>query len=177
MNTELTLTKSTVECYKIRSSKNSNWADITIDSNGSTGRIQIASDYGDWQRYWGACGSSFKEFLTKLNIEYAADKFGADNYFDLDKTINSLKSQIEEFCESESADIKQELLNELKILEKESSCKEEFVHKMWDSPKLLEMTDNSPDLCMSITPLFKRFWDEMWPTFIQELKNEIQVPA
>ena len=52
---ELTVTKSTVEVYKIRSNEFA-WADITIDASGNKGRISIASDYGSWQNYWGACG-------------------------------------------------------------------------------------------------------------------------
>ena len=82
MDTKFTTTRSTVECYKIRSDRGL-WADITIDANGKAGRVQIASDYGSWENYWGACGSEFKEFLCGLDIDYAAGKFGESKWFDL----------------------------------------------------------------------------------------------
>jgi hypothetical protein len=101
--------KAQCEVYMLRLRKGGGyWADITLHCHNNAGCIQIASDYGRWQYYWGACGCPFKEFLTELNdMEYVASKFGAKN-----------------------------------------------------------MDDNT-------TPQFKRFWDEVWPEFINELKNEL----
>jgi hypothetical protein len=172
MERVFTTTKSTVECYKIRDQKGL-WADITIDANGKTGRLQIASDYGSWQHYWGSCGTTFKEFLISLGIDYVAHKFGEGNWFDLDKTIASLKNQIDEYTQYDTIDdLKNELLAELKILEEEVSCKDEFIHKMWDSPKLLEMSDQCPNLVTSISPQFKKFWDTLWQEFKRVLDAE-----
>jgi hypothetical protein len=174
METSLKVSKSTVECYKIRSDKNSFWADITIDANGNAGRIQIASDYGDWQYYWGSCGSSFKEFLVKLNLEYVAHKFGESSWFDLDKTVSSLRESIKNYTDDEGE--LSELNEELENLE-ESSCKEEYVHKMWDCEKIMKICEGHPSVCASISPRFLSFWDKVWPAFISELKNEISVVA
>jgi hypothetical protein len=172
MDTNFTTTKSTVECYKMRSTKSSAWADITIDANGNTGRLQIASDYGSWQYYWGACGLSFKDFLISLNLHYVADKFGEGNWFDLDKTISNLKSNINEFTQYDTIDdLKNELLEELKNLE-ESTGKDEFIHKMWDSPKIMDMADGTPDLATSISPQFQNFWNNIWQDFKEVLKAE-----
>jgi hypothetical protein len=164
-----TIEKTLVECYKLRSTTGSYWADITIDSIGTKGRIQIASDFGSYQNYWGACGCSFKEFLQRLNIEYAADKFGEDKWFDLDATIKLLRERI--LDEFHHEDDKDEVLSELKELES-CSNKEEFCDQIRNCKNIWQMEDGMPSLCYAITPQFKRFWDEIWPVFIDHLKKE-----
>ena len=164
---ELTVTKSTVEVYKIRSNEFA-WADITIDASGNKGRISIASDYGSWQNYWGACGESFKQFLQGLNIDYAANKFGADRWFDLNGTIKYLEERIEDYA---TGDDNEGLLNELKDL-KDTSGKEEFIHVIQNCDSIMEMEDHMPDLNYSIEPSFKRFWNELWPELLREFKKE-----
>lgn len=166
--------KSTVECYKIRHSSGMYWADITIDCQGKTGRIQIASDYGDYQRYWGACGTDFKDFLSRLNIEYAADKFGADRWFDLDKTIACLKARIADNIEDEEE--RKEFADEL-IQLNNSSCLEEFCAIVRDCEKIWEFEDGTPEICYSITPQFKNFWKHVWPILLEQFKKEVPVEA
>ncbi len=92
---QYTFTKTIVECYKFRNPAGG-YADITIDAIGTTGRISIASDWGDYQYYWSACGKPFKEFLSQLGIDYLAGKFGANKFFDLDTTIRLYKEQVRE---------------------------------------------------------------------------------
>lgn len=165
-----TIKKTNVECYKLRFKAGFAWADITIDAADRTGRIQIASDYGSWEYYWGACGIEFKEFLVGLNISYAAGKFGEDKWFDQIKTIEALKIRIKEYTiEKEEL---YELNLELSNLE-DSSCKEEFTAKMWLSDKIMEMEDHCPDMINDISPSFKDFWNKIWLLFIDELKKEL----
>ncbi|WP_281991224.1 hypothetical protein [Aquimarina aggregata] len=162
------VSKSTVECYKIRCDS-FYWADITIDASGNQGRIQIASDFGNWQNYWSACGMPFKDFLKKLNIGYFASKVGADKWFDLDKTIEGLREHVNDYAQDK--DLKDGLKKELSYLEL-SDGKDEFIHKMYESNLLMDMTDQCPDMVYSIEPSFQRFWDELWPVFIAETTNE-----
>lgn len=162
------ISKSNVECYKIRCDS-FYWADINIDASGNTGRIQIASDFGDWQYYWGSCGCPFKEFLAGLNIDYVAGKFGANKWFDLDGTIKSLKETIKYFRPDK--ELKSELMGEIKNLEN-SSGENEFVHIMHDCDRIMEMTNHCPDMVYGISPGFKRFWKEIWPVFIKEIQKE-----
>ena len=77
-NKKYSINKTQCEVYKLRHECGMYWADITVDSGEKSGRIQIASDYGSWQNYWSCCGCSFKEFLTKLDMQYTAGKFGAE---------------------------------------------------------------------------------------------------
>lgn len=90
------VTKTHVECYKLRRpGTGDGWADITLDVNGNAGRIQIASDYGSWEHYWGSCGCPFKEFLINLSkdIHYAAGKFGEGKWFDQEATMADMMGQ------------------------------------------------------------------------------------
>lgn len=167
-----TISKKTIQLYKIRG-EHGYWADISIDESAlSSGRIQIASDFGSWQNYWGACGSSFKEFLTQLNIEYTAEKFGADKHFDLDATIAHLNEYLKDMvCDD---DVRKEIKSEIKELSR-VSCKEEFIQVVSNSSGIMDMTCYQPDMVYTITPLFQKFWNTLWPVFINELKTELKL--
>lgn len=171
-----TISKTTVECYKIRHPKSFYWADITVDHNGSKGRISIASDFGSYQNYWGACGCSFKEFLCKIGIHYAAEKFGADRWFDHDNTIRHFKEQILEYRRSASINAAgaRKIFDEIKQLEG-TSGESEFCSTLQSLDNLMKFYDWCPALSYSITPQFHAFWKEVWPVFINELKGELKV--
>lgn len=172
---EFTIEKSTVECYKIRHESGRYWADITVDVTSNTsGRIIISSDYGNYTNYWGACGCRFKQFLIDLNLEYAANKFGADRWFDIDRTTQGYKQKVCEYRRDETftAEKARIIYDEIKELE-ECSNKSEFEISMWNQSNLMGMYDHCPDIYYGITPQFKKFWSNIWPIFINQLKNEI----
>lgn len=172
-----TLTKSTVECYKLRDKTSGMyWADITIDAKETTGRIQIASDFGSWQNYWGACGCSFKEFLTKLDMEYFAGKVGESHWFDFDKTILQYKgyvlherrNDLIESCEA------RKMFDEIKSLDE--GGRDGFTQIMYnDCPTLMRQFDYCPDTHTSVSPQFRKFWETAWKAFVIELKAELAV--
>ena len=81
--------------YKLRNKDTSiGWADISLDGNGSRCRVSVASDYGNWSYYWGACGTDYKKFLISLGMDYVASKTGNSQFFDLESTINLNKREI-----------------------------------------------------------------------------------
>ncbi len=164
------ISKTQVECYKIKG-KHGMFATITLDYSGNQGRISIASDFGNWSNYWGACGSGFKNFLVGLDIHYAAGKFGEGHWFDLDKTIAGLKEMVNEDLPCDI--IHDELNEEIKQLE-ETSNKEEFIVCMWQCKNIMRLQDGAPDISYDISPTFKSFWTKLWPAFIQTLKLEIK---
>lgn len=147
------------------------WADINIDSQGTKGRIQIASDYGSYQNYWGACGCDFKKFLIGLNIEYAADKFEADRWFDHDATIRDFKYSVLEERRFENITSKKarEIYDEIETL-KDYTDKESFGSQMWNCSELMRLYDHCPDIKTGISPLFRKFWDGPWQIFISNIK-------
>lgn len=171
---DFSITKSTVESYKIRHKTGLYWADINIDAQGSRGRVQIASDYGNWQNFWGACGKGgFKLFLIQIDMHYAADKFGADRYFDVHKTLEGYRSTIIEHRKHDwiNAETARSLFNECKELE-DYQHKEEFVMEVWQSKELLRFFE-TPDISYDISPQFKKFWKDVWPVFTNTLNEEL----
>lgn len=169
---DVSVTKTTVECYKIRNKYT--WADITIDANGNTGRIQIASDYGSWQNYWGSCGKSFKEFLLHLDKHYVAGKFGADRWFDSEKTIKAFKQCIIEnrrngYLDFETA---REAYDEAESLN-DYTQETEFYRELDDKSEIMRLYDHCPDLSYGIESGFENFWNKVWPIFINTLESEL----
>ncbi len=169
-----TIEKSTVECYKIRGLSGSGWADITIDANGEKGRIQIASDYGSYQHFWSSCGCGFKQFLTQLNLDYVADKFRADDYFDAKKTVRNYKETLIEarkFGDMEKSRARI-IFDEIKSLE-EFYSKDSFIAQInYECPHILAYYDNTPELCESVHPRFIRFWNDCWLPLMEVFKQE-----
>lgn len=153
------------------------WADITIDADGNTGRIQIASDYGDWQHYWVACGCPFKQFLTELGIDYVASKFGESDWFDSDKTITMYRQYIKENRRDNSltAEEARSLRDDVEYLVRSGASKlSDFLHVMHgECHALMYQFNHQPDTIKTISPQFRMFWDNVWKFFITELKKEL----
>ncbi|NDV94852.1 hypothetical protein D0T84_07960 [Dysgonomonas sp. 521] len=174
---EFTINKSQCELYKIRHQSGMYWADITLDYKDKTGRIQIASDYGSWQNYWGACGCSFKEFLTKIDMWYFAGKVGESDWFDSDATHKRIKKDIIEsrrgndISEDEARDL-WDVVNDMFI---DICGKESYWHHAYDNDKLWRFyREPYAYPCITdISPQFKRFWNEAWVVFINQIKEEI----
>jgi hypothetical protein len=171
---EYTITKSTVECYKIRHPSGMYWADITIDTvpGSRQGRIQIASDYGSYQCFWGACGPTFKDFLAHINIDYAASNFGATGWFDLNETIKGIRHLALEqkaFIEKDEYKLIQSEIKDLSDYVHEH----EFINEYWNKKNLIKLYDGSyPDIVKGITPQFKKFWDTCWKVLLNEFEKE-----
>jgi hypothetical protein len=172
-----TIIKSQIECYKLRSNNSEYWADVAIDAKGKSGRISIASDFGGWQYYWGACGCSFKEFLISLDIHYVAGKFGEGRWFDAEKTVKLYKELIlqDRRREEITAEAARDMWTDLEGLEDCNS--ESFYYEFTNSSALNEHFEDGPDYCYSVSPQFKAFWERVWPVFITELKKEIAEPV
>ena len=175
--TKFSITKSTVECYKIRHESGMYWADITIDAKDHTGRIQIASDYGDWQYHWGACGETFKHFLAHLNIDYVAGKFGENDHFDEEKTIAMYRQYVKDNRKDKSltAAEARSLMDDIKYLQSSGANKlNDFLHVLHNEcHALVHQFDHQPDTVTTISPQFRMFWDNVWKFFITELKKEL----
>jgi hypothetical protein len=167
--------KSTVELYKIRHTSGCYWADITIDAHGRGGRISIASDYGNWQNYWGAAGPNFKSFLGQINEGYAADKFDVKERVDVAASVKSWREDVlkcrrqEDITDDEARELWDEIeglaLYSHSELERElltSSYLIDFLRQHSDS----EWLSQEPD------PRFGRFWKEIWPVLLAEFARE-----
>jgi hypothetical protein len=170
----MVIEKTQIELYKVRLDGGQGWADISIDAKEKSGRIQIASDWGAWQYYWGACESSFKEFLIGLDIHYTAGKFGTDRFFDQEKTLKLYKDCIEELHQFDiDQERKNRCISELKRLEEQSGTKEEFVAILHECRHLMNLFEYCPEILCKIEPGFQNFWDKIWVGFTKHLQEEI----
>lgn len=169
MNNAFNITKANIEVYWIRpKGHNSGWADISIDEGETSGRVSIASDYGGWSYYWGACGSGFKQFLIDLDIDYAAGKFGEGSYFDVETTVRGIRKDIlkerkEGYLEQEEARDLMELTDDLVDLRTADA----FASVVYRS-NIMKLYDTGPDMSTKISPSFQRFWETTWQAFIVE---------
>lgn len=178
MNYTLKKTESTTYQLRHKDGNGMYWADITLSEYDKAGRIQVASDFGDWQYYWGACGKPFKEFLLEIGKDYVAGKWGADRHFNLAKTIQVLKEWIEEDtkCGYISSGKSAALLNEIALIEEEGPITEMQLHLFADDncPALLECDAGLIEVTYDYTPQFNRFWSMVWTDFTSILKTEIK---
>jgi hypothetical protein len=166
--------KTTIELYRIRLDKGG-WADITMDDNGNAGRISIASDWGSWERFWGACGSSFKQFISTLDIHYTASKFGEDRFTDVEKTLKLWKTEVLERRKEEDISRQDARVIYDQIKELEENCdSSSLVSACQHMDELLDFFDYCPDFTTCISPTFQAFWDKIFVPFKNHLKEEIE---
>ncbi|MGI4864174.1 MAG: hypothetical protein ACRYFZ_09655 [Janthinobacterium lividum] len=170
-----TVTKSTVELYKIRHASGCYWADITIDADGGKGRISIASDYGNWQNYWGAAGPDFKAFLASINQGYAATKFGAEPQIDVDKSLKEFRRMVADYRKDRTIDKEEarDIRAELDELRDESH--QTIAQAIQHTDKLyafLYRHAGEVDFTYEDNPHFARFWKELWPLLLAEFAKE-----
>lgn len=174
---EFTTTKSTVECYKIRSTTGGYWADITIDASGNAGRIQIASDYGSWQNYWNSCGSDFKDFLGRINQDYAADKFEVEDWEDVGSTILYMKKELfaarkqDQVTAADARNIFDEIVGLKDCRRQDLAYAINTTHYL--SGFLYDIDEFQP-VQYETSPRFVRFWKEIWPVLLAEFKREAE---
>jgi hypothetical protein len=179
-NTTFTVAKSSVELYKIRHASGCYWADITIDASGHTGRISIASDWGNWSNYWGACGSDFKTFLASLNHDYVASKFGAEQWVDVEKSLGEFKKMVSSYEQHGHLSKEEALLirSEIKDLRGEPSLaiSQAIEHTEYLS-RFLYANAGEADYIYKDNPHFRAFWDNAWPIMLAEFARETAVSA
>ncbi len=169
------VTKSAVECYKFNS-KERYWAHITIDAKGNSGRIQISSDFGNWSYAGGACGEPFKKFLAGLDQDYVARNFGANKFFDAEATIQAYKDQAALY--GVMTPIYRETMAEITRLAEKATYRENFIIHLSteDGEFIMKMYDGTPEMCYTLDPGFKNFWEMIWPLLLEEFKKE-EVPT
>jgi hypothetical protein len=167
-NKSYTVTKKSIELYSFRHPSGMFWADITIDAGEKTGRISIASDFGNYSNYWGSAGCNFKQFLGQISMDYAADKFDADRWFHHQATIDLYRLYAKEVEDKTTRDL---IFREIKNLENYNQ-KEPFLVELMNSNNLVRLFDGCPEIEYTIKPQFKRLWNEVWPEMIKAFKAE-----
>jgi hypothetical protein len=172
MNTiesEYKVTKSYVTSYKIRKQNGHGWADITVDIGKECVRLQISSDYGDWQNFWGSTGIDPIDFLKKIDIGYAASKFGCGRHFNSDKTIVNIKKQIIEYRREDglSEMVARQYYDDIKEAESEFVFYEEKdLYFALQGKDIYDFFSDGLPIATEVEPGFRQFWMELWPIFL-----------
>lgn len=179
-----TIKKTSAEVYEV-------WADgefacIAIQchnfsENRNAGRIMIHSTYGAWGYCWGSTGPLFKEFLCKLDCAYTAVKFGAKDVFDETATLEAMIADLRENLEIEKFPYSTEFYEAIgfiqdRIKNPEGSF-ETWFYNSSDDYIIYNHFGYGMDLPMRHNPCpqFKGFWDQLWPLFIKQIKDELSV--
>lgn len=177
------VTAEQVTCYKVRHSSGFYWADITARVGDHSIGLQISSDFGDWQYYWGATGDDVAAFLKRLGIDYVADKFGADRQFDSDGTIKDLREQLKDYFKYEDGkdikvkDKRRKCFTALKELEELGDREESLFQHMYFSSVLSDILGVEYfDVRRRITPQFADFWKHLWPVFVEAFASDYYQP-
>lgn len=165
---------STVECYKIRRTDGVGyWADINLDLSENGIRIQIASDFGSWQYYWGTPSEDKVKFLAGLDKYYMAGKFGCDKVEDLEKTVLFYKKQVIDFRREEILDAEKAraIWKDIQTLESEAPPLTMASFIYYNLNNLTSFFIDGLDVVTVIDPGFQRFYEIVWPVFIGQLKE------
>ena len=108
-----------------------------------------------------------------------ANKFGADDWFDVDATVKDLKKAIVQRCR-EHGEVCLEARESFEAIEAAESdysgSRDLFGHSLMHS----KWTDfwgeywlDQLDICTTIEPSFRCFWEGPWQSFIDVLKQEV----
>lgn len=168
------------------------------------GEILIHSSFGSWANSWGHCGVSFDKFLMKIERGYCADKFMGEKarVFDGEATVRELRTSLIEarrtggLTRNDARSIWDWIEeNELDL----QSGGNEFVYRMNECAREAEWEDaltGRPDwdtgpgrgalhfleepwdrIRTDIDKQFEGFWRDLWPVFIEHLKQHQPNPA
>lgn len=182
------ITKSKIDVYKIRQPDGFGWADIAIDAGWLESsrdkqncfRISISSDYGNWAFFWSHPGKCWRKFLISIDMHYAANKFDASKWFDIEATARHLKAAIarKERARGEVTKAAREAFSEIELAEEEyHNSKDLFFRHLAESEWQEywgEYWLDQLEMITSVDPRFNTFWREIWPAFTDELKSEIE---
>lgn len=155
-----------IERYDVPSAKSDagwveGWATIHIDSSGFLG---IVSDFGNYAYAWGAFGSDFKAFLSRVDWDQLHSKLmsGKDRFvYDPDATRKAVEKAIAEQRDDVDEDRELDLLEDADLYDADG-FDEWVTDTRLDDPWELRQTTHEPQC--------RRFCQETWPRFLELLK-------
>jgi hypothetical protein len=165
--------KDFIERYHLRG--DSWWADITISSDGV---VNVQSDYGDYHYYWSSFGDDIKNFLIGCDYGYLYGKFGMglSRVFNQKETIKRIRREILEYRRDVPDPQSCRTFYDItKNLENENFFTTQDWAKAIEDSDLARMYDYDLSSMPCVTEdnqQLKTFLMEIWPKFIEVLKNE-----
>lgn len=177
----ITVTKSSdLELYQIRGKNFEGWADIVLIIRDKTVSVMIASDYGSFSYYWGACGFDPKQFLISLNWDYAMKNLSDYKNYISDPEANDrkVKRLIIEARRNGSLNnlTARDAWEELTELD---SCRnyDLYINELVSSEYFEEVFGEYEHLPDEKTrcPCCVEFWEKCWIPFTNQLKQELSL--
>lgn len=182
------LSTATVKKYLLRrmeeSRSSDGWANFILDcpeEGAECGRLIINSDFGNWSYFWASCGTDMRRFLISLDQQYLAHKFEETRSFVAEQTIINVKKDVlKARRDGAEKDWIRIVWKDVKWLDQFAyTCRTEndfytqvCIEGLDALQDFYEGADGLPAVT-SISPLFKRFWDECWLPFCNYLREEL----
>lgn len=176
-----TVTKSTAELYQVRGSGGSEgWGDITIVCGKESVSFTATSDYGTFSHVCTHCGGNPKQFMCKLDFDYAMKKITIGDLYvpNTAEYPNEIKRSIMTSRRGDCGLTKEEAraawddmliacdqYNGGDLLFNELYHHELFEKVFGDTEYLPSATEPS---CYAVS-----FWNDVWCPFIEQLKAEM----
>lgn len=165
--------KTKCEKYELRF-KNGDHVYITIDADGI---FNCQGSFGPYGYHWFAFGKSFKEFLCELDTGYLLNKLCEEDYLDLDKYIEKCKINVIKLRKEFEID-KDQARGLWNFFENELCGSYEVVcERLYENGLICDLCDY--DIYHSVFspkkeyhPLDEKFFKEVFPCFVEILKNE-----
>jgi len=173
------VTKSQVELYEVRSGKGSlGWGNITLKCGDQSVEVVATSDYGTFDFYWSHCGGDPKEFLCKLDFQYAMKKLTSGDLYipNPDGYENEIKERIIE-SRKEGRLTKEEAKTawDEMLLILEEYCSGDLFYNALYNHQLFYKVFGDYDYLPSSTipnPRAVDFFNEIWKPFTSYLREE-----
>lgn len=173
-----TINKSnTAERYDMRSPEGEGWAIFVIDEK--LGFVAVQSDFCDYQYMWPNHGrKSLKHFLTSGDVSYFLNKFTrGERKFDITQTVNEIGVELRHKVRIgtlQKTDYKV-ALDELSDISLSADTETEFYDLLSQTEELAKIYDDPYGIPFRTMdpPQATMFFQEIWPAFIEQLKQEI----
>lgn len=176
------ITKIKTETYSL--SGNSTWGKINLDIKDETVNVMITSDFGDYNYYWGSCGSNPKEFLASIDKQYTLKKLcqnSKENLFIPDYIQRKKQMKLDLINARKEYEINKndakEIWDNINFLPNYFHSEDEYIHELMNNNILddfYEFYDEVPS-DSKINPIVDQFWEKIWVPFTNELKNEMKI--
>ena len=178
-----TYNKVTATTYRIRG-EHFLWANITVrpfkNKKYFGVEINIKSDYGDYQYTWGSMGSDYVDFLSNVDYSYFMGKMrsnrGGGYRFSSERSEKLIREKIKRYRREGNitAPKAREFWDALEYVEFNS--KEGFFYTLMETRELFEELYGSDPIAIDTAdeydPQCRGFWENIWPIFLDILKNE-----
>ena len=188
----MNITKHALPAYSL--SRDGEWATIVVAPQVQDGRqgglLMVESSFGNFAYSWSSCGMDFRKFLSKISLNYFAQKVrGHDaEVFDDEASSQAILHRLDQVRNAILAGEHPGLtLADIEIDLKEITAFCEEIHAFSAYPPQMIMAfeqlslehpdlfEGLPEYCIKtkLDPQVEQFWTTFWPALIHVLNEEL----